>query len=234
MKKNYTIVFAVIAALIALCAFWGCSSSDDDDSPYSPPLPPAEEAGLGDVEITVAAGEQVYNADGTTPYTFAPGAAKVVWVANSDIGSNYNTAVAALSSIDSNGKLTLKLPVFSFWADADVKVWHTEVGLTAVPSDVQTAQVSTLKFGSSLGITENMLRKTNADGTSEVYYVYADKDAEIHDETSPDEEGKTGRVDLILKKGWNLAIGYNAPDGSISLTSGDPGPAFRWEVYDID
>ncbi|MDR1316185.1 MAG: hypothetical protein LBK13_04850 [Spirochaetales bacterium] len=31
MKKNYTIVFAFIAALIALCAFWGCSSSDDDD-----------------------------------------------------------------------------------------------------------------------------------------------------------------------------------------------------------
>jgi hypothetical protein len=31
MKKNYTIVFAVITALIALCAFWGCDSSGDDD-----------------------------------------------------------------------------------------------------------------------------------------------------------------------------------------------------------
>jgi hypothetical protein len=31
MKKNYTIVFVFITALIALCAFWGCSSSDDDD-----------------------------------------------------------------------------------------------------------------------------------------------------------------------------------------------------------
>jgi hypothetical protein len=32
MKKNYTIVFAVIAALIVLCAFWGCDSGGDDDS----------------------------------------------------------------------------------------------------------------------------------------------------------------------------------------------------------
>ncbi|MDR1316180.1 MAG: hypothetical protein LBK13_04825 [Spirochaetales bacterium] len=32
MKKNYTIVFAVIAALIALCAFWSCDSGGDDDS----------------------------------------------------------------------------------------------------------------------------------------------------------------------------------------------------------
>jgi hypothetical protein len=31
MKKNYTIVFAVITALIALCAFWGCASGGDDD-----------------------------------------------------------------------------------------------------------------------------------------------------------------------------------------------------------
>jgi hypothetical protein len=31
MKKNYTVVFATVLALIALCAFWGCSSSGDDD-----------------------------------------------------------------------------------------------------------------------------------------------------------------------------------------------------------
>jgi hypothetical protein len=39
MKKNYTIVFAVIAALIALCAFWGCASGgDDDDSGSAGPI----------------------------------------------------------------------------------------------------------------------------------------------------------------------------------------------------
>jgi hypothetical protein len=32
MKKNYTIVFSVIAALIVLCAFIGCNSGGDDDS----------------------------------------------------------------------------------------------------------------------------------------------------------------------------------------------------------
>ncbi|MDR1315469.1 MAG: hypothetical protein LBK13_01240, partial [Spirochaetales bacterium] len=35
MKRNYTIVFAVITALIALCAFWSCDSGGDDDT--SPP-----------------------------------------------------------------------------------------------------------------------------------------------------------------------------------------------------
>jgi hypothetical protein len=228
MKKNYTMVFTIALALIALCAFWGCSSSDDDDD--GPSLPYAEEASLGDVNISLATGEeQVYNADGSE---YKPGSPKEVWTYSSETSPSYSDDVAGLSSIDADGKLTLDLPVFTYWDEVEVS-WHTDMGFTTVkPPDVRTAHVGELSVGASSGSRECILWKTN--GTSMAEYIYADKDAVITGKSSPNEEGGTMTANLILKKGWNLAIGYNAPDGSISLASGDPGPAFRWEVFNKD
>jgi hypothetical protein len=221
MKKNYTMVFAVVTVLIALCAFWGCSSSDDDDGPS---LPNAEEAGLGDVEISIAAGEQVYETNGTTPYTFAPGPVKTVKTYASDTGLSYiSDVVAAGSEITYEGKLTLKLPVFTHWDDTDVDIWHTEMeGLTANPSDVKTFHVGSFAINSG----ELDLGQTN--GTHDVSYVYADKDATIQGVTN--EDGMTFHVNLKLKKGWNSVIGGSSGSGW-TMATGTPDGTYKWVVY---
>ncbi|MDR1315448.1 MAG: hypothetical protein LBK13_01135, partial [Spirochaetales bacterium] len=135
MKKNYTMVFAVIAALIALCAFWGCSSSDDDDDG------PAS-AGLGDKEITLATGEQVYNDDGSE---YKPGSVQTVRTLSGQTGSSY--AALSLGSIDTDGKLTLKLPVFTYWGELGGGSF--DPGLTVNPSDVKSVDVREFTVSSS-------------------------------------------------------------------------------------
>jgi hypothetical protein len=219
MKKNYTVFFAVIAALIALCAFWGCSSSDDDDD--GPSLPPAEEAGMGDVEISIAAGEQVYKTDGSE---YKPGIAKDVLTPSGDAGDNYaDDVIAAGSTITAEGKLTLKLPVFTHWSDADVEVWHTGMeGLTANPSDVKTLHVGSffISGGSEFG-------QKNAE--HDVSYVYADKDARIQG-TSPDGEW-TIHAELILKQGWNSII-WTESGSNLYMRTGIPGAGYKWVLAD--
>ncbi|MDR1317924.1 MAG: hypothetical protein LBK13_13745 [Spirochaetales bacterium] len=225
MKKNYTMVFATVTALIALCAFWGCSSSDDDDGPS---LPQAEEASLGNVQITVADGVQVYKADGTTPYTFTPGPAKQVTTYNHVSGS-YAAAVAALSSIDANGKLTLKLPVVTDWTGFDSNGFQDD-GLAADPFDVKTVEIRTLVFSvSSDNFELDNINTTNGDT---LRYIYADKDARI---SGVEDDGDT--VDLILKQGWNAVIkirGKNGTGSGGALVTGKHGSGYRWVASDDD
>jgi hypothetical protein len=205
MKKNYKVFFAVIAALIVLCAFWGCSSSDDDDGPS---LPNAEEAGLGnDAQITLATEEQVYNTDGSH------------YNSTTDVephtdSSSFNDDVKGLSDITS-GKLTLKLPRFTYWGEVDPS-WLQALGFTATPSDVQTFYMGSLDLNSAA------LRKT--DGTNEVKYIYADKDARIQ---GTSEEGTP--IDLILKQGWNQVI-----EGPSGMVTGNPGAGYKWVAFDDD
>ncbi|MDR1317147.1 MAG: hypothetical protein LBK13_09775 [Spirochaetales bacterium] len=208
MKKNYTVFFAVIAALIVLCAFWSCSSSDDDDGPS---LPNAEEASLGDdAQVPLATVEQVYDADGD-PYNSTNN------VEPHTDSSSFNTGVKTLSSI-SSGKLTLELPRFTYWGEVD-PLWLQTMGFTANPSDVQTFYMGGLDVDS----TSFMLNKT--DGTNEVKYIYADRDAVIQG-TGGDEEG-IFVANLILKQGWNLAI-----SNPTSMRTAIPGAGYKWVVSD--
>ncbi|MDR1286186.1 MAG: hypothetical protein LBK08_01115 [Treponema sp.] len=219
MKKNYTIVFTAVLALIALCAFLGCDSGGDDDGSS---LPLAEVASLGTGEITLAEGAQVYNEDGT-PYT--PGTGKTVRPESGDVGSSYADAVAAVSGIDAAGKLTLKLPVFtSLYWDAFGGT-TMPAGLTANPSDVKLADMTYLHVdGGAL-----RLRRNNTNGRGVVSYTYVDKDAVITGEF--DDHGETIFANLILKLGWNLVI-EGRFGSNTAMVTGSPGDGYRWEVYD--
>ncbi|MDR1315378.1 MAG: hypothetical protein LBK13_00780 [Spirochaetales bacterium] len=64
MKKNYTIVFAVIVALIVLCAFWGCDSGGDDDSGS-----PSVSNPIGNAADLAKIGTPGYPLDGTYTLT---------------------------------------------------------------------------------------------------------------------------------------------------------------------
>jgi hypothetical protein len=198
--------------LIALCAFWSCDSGrdDDDGSPSS---------ALGDKEIMLASGEQVYNEDSTF-YTFTPsfpGEKKTVGPKSGDVGPGNAAAVAALSSIDEYGKLTLKLPVFDL-----VAFNETWAGFTIDPPDVKYILLE--KFEVAGG---SALLKRNSTGC-EVNYMYADKDARIYG----NEEGTPPMsVDLILKQGWNSVI-VDRSGSTWTYKPGIPGDGYRWVVDD--
>jgi hypothetical protein len=219
MKKNYTIVFAVIAALIVLCAFWSCSSSDDDDGPS---LPQAEEASLGNVQITVADRVQVYKTDGSE---YKPGSAVAVEPKSSN-SISYTAAVAALSNIDANGKLTLKLPIFTYWSEINPTKFQND-GLTAVPPDVRTAEIRTLEI--TVSGTRFELYNNSTNGQSNARYIYADKDATIQ---GVEDDGDT--IDLILKAGWNSVIKKNVSGSDWAIVTGKHGSGYRWEAEQQD
>jgi hypothetical protein len=200
MKKNYTVFFAVIAVLIVLCAFWGCSSSDDDDGP-----PPAE-------EISWAVEEQVYQPGGSE---YQPGSAQTVRPESGDVGSSYADAVADVSSIDADGKLTLKLPVFNWNKFGGTPL---DTGLTANPPDVKFVYVDSFNVvGSGLNLGKN-----RTSGGGRLGYVCADKNAVI---TGVSDSGES--INLILKRGWNPVI----PGGPGStMVVGEHGDGY-WNVY---
>ncbi|MDR1316700.1 MAG: hypothetical protein LBK13_07485 [Spirochaetales bacterium] len=204
MKKNYTVVFAAVTALIALCAFWGCSSSDDDDGPS---LPNAEESGLGNE--TSISGERVYNNNGTS---YSPGSTmKTVWA--DDSGSVYKAVVAANSRIETNGTLTLKLSDFisaGDWSQVDANQFQTD-GLQVTPSDVRTVLVGVH------GIRTDDFKLAKTNGTHTAEFVYADKDATV----------QGVNVDLILQQGWNWII---ADISSGTVITGIPDSTYRWVI----
>jgi hypothetical protein len=73
MKKNYTIVFAVVTALIALCAFWGCSSGgDDDDSGSAGPIGSAADLAKIGTPGYPLSGNYELTADITLPSGWTP------------------------------------------------------------------------------------------------------------------------------------------------------------------
>jgi hypothetical protein len=223
MKKNYTIVFAAITALIALCAFWGCSSGDDNDD--GPSLPPAEEAWLGDKVIMLAEGEQVYQEDGT-PCVFNPGTpTKTVRPRN--VGASYVTAVETVSSIDEYGILTLKLPPYNttYWTEFTGTL---DTGLTADPPDVKHVMVEDFGVSDSEGFR---FRKRNETWSEGINYIYVDKDARIYGVTTVNDAGgqHTVYVNLILKKGWNLII-TKFSGSDYEMKTGIPGDEHRWIV----
>jgi hypothetical protein len=225
MKKNYMIVFAAIAALIVLCAFWGCSSSDDDDDP-SLLLPLAEEASLGNAEITsiVTNGQIFKKSDGNPLNSISAGS---VWTSVSMTGSSYSSAVALHSSITTDGKLTLQLPVFTQWDDVDPAWVQNEVlgqeGLTVVinPPDVRTVSVGAV-FAS--GVSD--IRNTNGSQRNE--YWYADRDAVIQVVKNNGVGEPVILLNLNLKKGWNSTIMTEGTGGKI----GRPDSSFKWTTYD--
>jgi hypothetical protein len=225
MKKNYTMVFAIVAVLIALCAFWGCSSSDDDDGPS---LPNAEEAWLGDGEYSVVAGVQVYQADGSA---YNPGTEKPVRPRNINrLGSSYATAVtSAGSKITSDGKLTLKLPDYTpYWNDYDGP--EEDQFLTVNPSNTKFAHVEEFQVNNG----EFRLTNSNTNGVNLITYMYADRDATITAAAvNIEEEGEPfyWNVHLKLKKGWNLVIETESDSGE-TLVTGTPGAGYRWTVSD--
>jgi hypothetical protein len=225
MKKNYTIVFAAVTALIVLCAFWGCSSSDDDDGPS---LPHAEEAGLGDTEITVAAGVQVYKMEDGNPYV--PGMEVTVRPRSSKFDSNYAGAVEAVSKITSDGKLTLKLPVYTYWGDYTDDLLE-EQGITADPSDVKIARVDNFRPTTSGVRLDN--NNTNGESWRGVSYIYADKDAivmGVYEDQNGDGLPVSFYVDMILKQGWNSVIQSSLSGSNATVVTGIPGAGYRWEV----
>jgi hypothetical protein len=224
MKKNYTIVFAAVTALIVLCAFWGCDSSDDDDGLL---LPLAEEASLGNTTITpITTNEQVYKkSDGNPCDSVSPGDVRT---SVSNTGSNYRLTVAEISSITANGKLTVKLPVFTQWDDVDPAWLQKEVlekGFTAVinPPDVQIVSVGVFQAS---GIPD--MRKTNGPQVNE--YWYANKDAIIQAVSNADGETVT-ILNLNLKLGWNSVI-TTTLGGAVTGTTGRPDSSFKWTAYD--
>jgi hypothetical protein len=212
MKKNYTLVFAAGAILIVLCAFWGCSSSDDDDGP---PLPD----GLGNE--TSISGEPVYNSDGTTPYD-PLGAVKTIRTSPSNTGSTYSAAVAANSRIETDGTLTLKLPDFAssgVWAEVDPNQLQ-DMGLQVNPSNARIFTVGT----QGVRTDSSDLLKTNGTYTAE--YVYADKDATVKGVLN--DEAVERSVNLILRKGWNWII--TAKSDPQDVTTGTPDSTYRWVI----
>ncbi|MDR1317667.1 MAG: hypothetical protein LBK13_12420 [Spirochaetales bacterium] len=221
MKKNYTIVFAVIAAVIVLCAFWGCSSSDDDDGPS---LPPAEEAPLGNTMIPLAEGEQVYEANGS-PYN--PGSTKNVKPETDTSGSSsFHADLETLSSITADGKLTLKLPVFTdtYWNECNNEYIYIKEGdgLTANPSDVRYAHVHDFR------VVSESLRLVKTKGANTVTYLYVDKDARIWGETE-EGDGMTNHVNLNLKRGWNSVI-QSVSGSNMTTAGGIPDGDYKWVV----
>ncbi|MDR1315428.1 MAG: hypothetical protein LBK13_01035 [Spirochaetales bacterium] len=224
MKRNYTVIFAAALALIVLCAFWGCDSSDDDDGPS---LPHAEEASLGTGEITLATGEQVYEADGATHYS-PSNTGKTIRTHN-DIGSSYVPLVSAASSISDSGILTLKLPAYSYWAESDNGGRIEEEGLTADPPDVLTVHIWDFVVESSSDAFYRAVVEKRK-GTDSVTYLCANKDARIWGEVEDD--GIRFSVNLILKQGWNSVIVSDS--GSRTIVSGSPGSGYRWIAEEED
>jgi hypothetical protein len=228
MKKNYTVVFAVIVALLVLCAFWGCSSSDDDDD--GPSLPHAEEAGLGNTEITLATGVQVYSKADGTPY--APDGEKQVRPRNSHrLGNSYLAAViSAGSKITFNGNLTPKLPVYTpYWSDYDAP--PRDKFLTADPPDVKIARVE--NFSANSG--EFRLDNNHTNGASWVHYMYANKDAIVTGVYKEELNGVpfSWYVNLKLKEGWNSVIqSVSVSNSTVTEVTGFPSAGYRWEVSD--
>ncbi|MDR1316435.1 MAG: hypothetical protein LBK13_06135 [Spirochaetales bacterium] len=204
MKKNYTMVFAAGLALIALCVFWGCDSSDDDDSPS-----PEEQ-----ISIT---GKQVYGDDGSE---YRPSSVQTIRASSSsDTGASY--AALTLGSIDTNGNLTLNLPAFTQWSEVG---GGTEPEITADPQNVRVVMLP------SFIVDDGELRNIKRNGATVdavIVYTYADKDAHIYGTTS---EGEV--VNLTLKKGWNSVI--KVLSGSKTMTSGSPDAGFKWEVWEDD
>jgi hypothetical protein len=235
MKKNYTVVFAVIVALLVLCVFWGCSSSDDDDD--GPSLPHAEEAGLGNTEITLATGVQVYNKADGTPYT--PGVEYLVRPRDrQQLGNSYCAAVEAVSKVTSDGKLTLKLPVYNtYWSEHKFNgtTFWDGLDITANPPNTKIAYVDNffiiLSSSNSL-----MLQNNNVNGESKATYMYADRDAIVT--ASFEGEGDDGEpitiyVNAILKQGWNSVI-ESVSGSTWTIVSGNHGAGYRWERPDDD
>jgi hypothetical protein len=214
MKKNYTIVFAAIAALIVLCAFWSCDSGSDDDGGPS--------SALGDKEITLAEGVQVYNDDGSE---YQPGSVQTVRAQSSQTGASY--AALSLGSIDADGKLTLNLPVFTQWSEIG---GGAVTGLTVEPPDVKVAEVS------SFLVAGNDLRLQNNDGGKNqiINYEYADRDAHIYGQGTVTNPAGLVEINLFLKKGWNSVIIDFPPDypsSNSTMVTGSPGAGFKW-VWD--
>jgi hypothetical protein len=212
MKKNYTIVFAFIAALIALCAFWGCSSSDDDDDSVP-------SSALGDKKITLAGGEaRVYNNDNSE---YKPASSKTVQAQSSQTGASY--AALTLGSIDTDGKLTLKLPVFTQWEEIGGGADLAGLGLTAAPSDVKIVTVDDfLVDGKTLE-----LQNKNSGKQGKINYIYANKDAHISGQIPIG--GGTQDVNLILKKGWNsVIITFLSSSSNSTCVNGSPDDGFKW------
>ncbi|MDR1317507.1 MAG: hypothetical protein LBK13_11615 [Spirochaetales bacterium] len=219
MKKNYTIVFPSIVILIVLCAFWGCSSSGDDDGP---PLPD----GLGDE--TSISGEQVYNSDATTPY--GPlGAVKTVQTdpgnpSSVGTGSTYSAAVAVDSRIETNGTLTLKLPDFAssgVWAEVGSNQLQ-DMGLQVNPSNVRTVLVG------MYGILADSFSLLKTNGTHTAEYIYADRDATVKGVLNDVPGGRN--VNLILRKGWNWLITDMSSGSEGELTTGAPDSSYKWVI----
>jgi hypothetical protein len=207
MKKNYTIVFAVIAALIALCAFCGCSSSDDDDGPS------------GDLQIST--GEQVYNKNGTE---YKPGSVKQVQTHTNDTGASY--AALTVGSIDADGKLILNLPAFTQWGEVG---GGTVTGLTAEPSNVKVVGVSCFLVAGRVFLNKN----TDSAAEWIINYIYADRDAHIYGQDTV--EGGQQELNLILKKGWNTEIIYfpsDFPSSNSTAVVGNPGAGYKWVFND--
>jgi hypothetical protein len=213
MKKNYKVFFAAIAALIVLCAFWGCSSSDDDDGPSLP------EGFLGDEQITIAEGVQVYK-DGSE---YKPVSAQTVRAQFSQTGASY--AALDLGSIDTDGILTLNLPVFTYWSEIGGGVNLVGLGLTVVPPDVKVVMVEDFPVdGRHL-----RFRNKNSGNRGAINYIYANKDAHISGQIPV--SGGQQYVNLILKKGWSSSIIdflSDSPASDSTSVIGNPGDGFKW------
>jgi hypothetical protein len=190
-------------------------------------LPDAEIASLGNIEIEPATGVRVYNENGGA---YNPGAEKKVWALSGDAGDTYmNAVVTAGSNITSDGKLTLKLPVFSSYGNWDeITSFHEKAGLTANPSDVKTVYLGSLDVGD--GEKELVRRKTSA----EIDYLYADKNAVVQGVYV--DNGYTGHINMILKKGWNLIIETRTGPSTWTFVTGIPSDLadYKWIVEGWD
>ncbi|MDR1315851.1 MAG: hypothetical protein LBK13_03160 [Spirochaetales bacterium] len=241
MKKNYTIVFIAVAVLIVLCAFWGCSSSDDDDD--GPSLPNAEDGFLGNGTLSIEPEPQVYSkTDGITPYTFTGPGTKSVRTRDDDmslgsnyaLGNNYQNAVAAISSIDEHGKLTLKLPAVTSWEDfnnGDI----SGVGITVNPPDVKVGELKRFFVSDTPEDLVLSYSYENINGESLVHYVYANQDASVSGVKTWTNSGDGNEyplyMNLTLKQGWNsvLWIPFSNPE-HWEVKTGLPGAGYKWVV----
>jgi hypothetical protein len=214
MKKNYTVFFAVIAALIALCAFWGCSSSDDDDGP--------PEGFLGNAQITLADGEQVYKEDGSN---YIPVSAPEAVRTSNNCGASYGDSVAALSSIDATGKLVLKLPVITNWSET-LDEGYLEEGTPADPSDVRVVLADNFRVPDIAGKKARLKKVKGANNY--VIYTYADKDAHVWGES--DDQGTHITMEMFLKRGWNVGIA-SVSGSNETWVNGSPGDGYKWTLF---
>jgi hypothetical protein len=230
MKKNYIVFFTTVLALTALCAFWGCSSSDDDDGPS--PLQ-AEEAGLGkEITLTPTQGVQVYKMEDGSPFT-PPTGEVTVRPRSSKFNSNYAAAVEAVSRITSTGMLTLKLPEYTYWGDYTDDLLAEE-GITADPPDVKIARVDNFKATTGgFRLDNNSINTTNGESWRGVSYIYADKDAivtGVYEDQNGEGMPVSFYVNLILKEGWNSII-QSLSGSNATVVTHIPGAGYRWEAY---